>query len=61
LELSENQLQAVQLPSTFTLKSEIDPIEHFGIDPKDYMDTDEMVSELERHGMHVTEPDYGND
>ncbi|WP_119273132.1 hypothetical protein [Taklimakanibacter deserti] len=61
LDLSREYLTAVQLPASFTVSTEVDPMEHFGIDPADYMETDEMIRQLERHGMFVYEQEYDNE
>lgn len=49
------------LPATFEVTRTVDPLEHFGINPTDYLEIDEMSRILERQGLHVVEPDYGNE
>ena len=36
-------------------------MEHFGVNPEDYFDIDDMARILERSGLYVVEPDYGNE
>lgn len=66
LDLNRAELSAVGLPASMIVKEEIDPIDHFGVDPRDYfdiydLDPSEAAEYAERHGFYLSEPDYGND
>lgn len=61
LDLSKDELVIAGLPASIQVSLNVDPIEHFGIDVKDYLDEDTIVRELEGRGYYFYEPDYGND
>lgn len=58
---THNDVYFAGLPSTFEVTQTLDPVEHVGINPEDYFDTDDMARILERSGLYVVEPDYGNE
>ena len=66
LDIGKEELVAVSLPGSMTVKEEIDPVDHFGIDPANYfdindLDPSEVVEYAASHGYYISEPDYGNE
>lgn len=43
-----DELMAAGFDHEFVSRNEVDPVEHFGIDPMDYVDTDDIVREYNR-------------
>jgi hypothetical protein len=43
-----DELMAADFPHEFTSIDDKDPVEYFGIDPMDYVDTEEIVKEYGR-------------